>query len=367
MDTTTATDLCSTFTNSPINTNNITTNIVTRRAEEGKELKELEQKIHSITRGAYSLAFVNYLKDMALANIQNANIFYDFIVSEQDYNNVKLSTRLSYIKVICLFNRYLSYQDFYKITKDNIISYLSSLKKSEEEDPTHKWINTYNTRQAVLSKFFRWLHNPDEPDHKKRETPTCMKGIKQLKKKEVSSYKPSDIWTREDHSIFLKYCPSIRDRCYHAMALDTSGRPHELLSLRIKDIEFKVSTIGRQYAEVHIQRSKTMARTIPLIGSLPYIKDWKEVHPLRNNPDAFLFISLADSNYGQQLSVNALYKLYTRKYKQEYFQKLISATSAKDSIPDVDKSWIRNLLTKPWNPYILRYSGLTQKAMEIRE
>ena len=71
-----------------------------------KELSlELEKKIYSITKGASS-AFFNYFKNMASANIQNANILYDFIITEQNHTNVKLSTRLSYIKVICLFNRY---------------------------------------------------------------------------------------------------------------------------------------------------------------------------------------------------------------------------------------------------------------------
>jgi integrase len=325
---------------------------------------ELEKKIHSITKGAYSLAFFNYFKTMISANIKNANILYDFIVSEQNYSNVKLSTRLSYIKVICLFNRYLCYKDFLEITKKDILSYLSSLKKSESDDPTHKWINTYNTRQAILSKFCRWLHNPDEPDHKKRETPACMNGIKQLEKKEISSYKPSDIWTSEDHILFLKYCPEKRHKCYHAMALDTSGRPSELLSLKIKDIKFRVSTIDKQFAEIHIQESKTIARTLPLIHSLPYVKDWLDSHPLKNNPDAFLFVSLADSNFGEQLSENALYKLYTRKYKKGYFPKLVTQAS---TISEADKSWIKNLLTKPWNPYIIRHSGLTEKSKEIPE
>ncbi|MDF2737940.1 MAG: hypothetical protein K0S93_1799, partial [Nitrososphaeraceae archaeon] len=36
---------------------------------------------------------------MALTNIQNANILYDFITTEQNHINVKLSTRISYIKV----------------------------------------------------------------------------------------------------------------------------------------------------------------------------------------------------------------------------------------------------------------------------
>ncbi|HEX7141356.1 MAG TPA: hypothetical protein VF222_02640 [Nitrososphaeraceae archaeon] len=72
-----------------------------------KELSlELEKKIYSITKGASSSAFFKYFKNMASANIQNTNILYDFIITEQNHTNVKLSTRISYIKVICLFNRY---------------------------------------------------------------------------------------------------------------------------------------------------------------------------------------------------------------------------------------------------------------------
>jgi len=106
---------------------------------------------------------------LALANIQNVDILYDFIITEQNHTNVKLSTTLSYIKEVCLFDRHLSYKDFTKITKNDILDYLNSLKRSEPDDTTHKWINTYNTRQAILSKFFRWLYNQDEPDHKKEK------------------------------------------------------------------------------------------------------------------------------------------------------------------------------------------------------
>jgi hypothetical protein len=74
---------------------------------------ELEKKIYSITKGASSSAYFNYFKNMASTNIQNANILYDFITTEQNHINVKLSTRISYIKVICLFNRYLSYKNFF--------------------------------------------------------------------------------------------------------------------------------------------------------------------------------------------------------------------------------------------------------------
>jgi integrase len=190
-----------------------------------------------------------------------------------------------------------------------------------------------------------------------------MQGIKHFPRKEKSTYKPSDIWTDEDHALFLKYCPEKRDRCYHAMANDTSARPHELLNLKIIDIKFKISsTTSLQYAEVHITKSKTKPRTLPLIFSLPYIKDWLDSHSLSTNPDAFLFVSLADNNFGNRLTENALYKVYTSTYKKQYFPKLLN-----EKIPDVDKSYIRNLLTKPWTPYIQRHSALTTKSLILKE
>jgi len=99
-----------------------------------------------------------------------------------------------------------------------------------------KWIGTYNVRQIILNKFFRWLYNPEEPDQRKRITLAVMKGIKQLSRKEKTLYKNSDLWTNEEHAIFLKYCPSRRDKAFHAMANDTSARPHELGNLKLKDI-----------------------------------------------------------------------------------------------------------------------------------
>ncbi len=79
-----------------------------------------------------------------------------------------------------------------------------------------------------------------------------MIGVKRLSKREKTSYKPSDIWDETDVSVFLKYCPNKRDRCYYAMAFDISARPAEILSLRIKDIKFCVTDNDEQYVEVRI-------------------------------------------------------------------------------------------------------------------
>lgn len=65
---------------------------------------------------------------------------------------------------------------FYEMTKEDLLDYLNSLRKPSSLDPSHKSIRTWNSRQMLFLKFFRWLYNPNEPDLRKRETPDCMKG-----------------------------------------------------------------------------------------------------------------------------------------------------------------------------------------------
>jgi integrase len=138
--------------------------------------------------------------------------------------------------------------------------------------------------------------------------------ISQLKRKEISCYKSSDLWSQEDDSLFLKWVTNKRDRCYHTMARDLSARPHEILNLKIKDIAFKNIEDGKQYAEVLVN-GKTGSRHIPLIQSIPYIKEWLSNHPSRNNPNSPLFIGLSKNSMGRRLNTGAYIKSikYTKK------------------------------------------------------
>jgi integrase len=187
--------------------------------------------------------------------------------------------------------------------------------------------------------------------------------IPKLKRKEVSSYKPSDLWTQEDDLLFLKWVTNKRDRCYHTMARDLSARPHEILNLKIKDVVFKNAN-DYQYAEVLVN-GKTGSRHIPLIQSIPYIKDWLANHPRRNNPNSPLFVGLGrrSNNMSKQLSNSGLYQVY-KYYKEEFFPKLLEDLTISNNNEDKEK--IKALLTKPFNPYIRRHSALTEKSMKLK-
>ena len=238
------------------------------------EENNLVKKIESITKSLRKQYFKNSLVILSKKNIENARTICNYIIAEQTEINIKDSTKESKIKILVwLSNHFQDQKSFKDLTKYDILDFLNTSRKSILEDPYQKWIGSYNGRHIVLNKFFRWLYNPDEPDQRNRETPSCMIDIKKLPRKEITSYKPSDLWESREHAIFFKYCPSIRDRCYHAMAVDMSARPSEILNLKIKDIVFKVTDDGKQYAEVVIKGGKTKPRTIPLIDSIPYVKE----------------------------------------------------------------------------------------------
>jgi integrase/recombinase XerD len=364
----------------------------------------LEQKIASIIQGIeggendtnnvhYITAQLNRLQ---LQSKENVLTICDYITALINETNLVPQYKRSQIQILCYLAEYYynnhnnnkkkkhqqSQQQqgkqnndnkklflFSEMTRDDIISYLNTLRKPENIDPMHKWVGTYTLRRTIIIRFFKWLYYPHILPSKDRPIPDVVNNIPKFKRKEISTVKPTDLWTEEDDYIFLKYCPSPRDRCYHTVSRDTSCRPSEILKLRIKDIVFKVTTDGsnKQYAQVTVN-GKTGTRTLPLFNSIPYVKEWINIHhPQRANPNAF-FIPTLDKRYrrfGHKMSSLSLNHLY-RNYRLNFFPKLLTL-EADNKIPEEDKQKIRELLRKPWNPYIRRHTALTQKAQILKD
>ena len=67
-------------------------------------------------------------------------------------------------------------------------------------------------------------------------------------------------------------------------------------------------------------------------------------------------------SYGKRLSSQFINKIYT-KYKKVFFPKLLEDLK----VSPEDKLEIKELLKKPWNPYIRRHSALTEKSQILKE
>ena len=287
----------------------------------------LDKKIEDIVSEISSA----YVKDQLYGSGANVETMIDYIYALK----IEINFASNYIKDIIgslyRLSKYHKNKGFKDMSRDDAIEFLESIRKTETQEPMHKWIGSYNVYRAHLLRFFRWLYSPDlEPD--KRPKPSVMENIPKLNRKETSIYKPADLWTAKDDLLFLKYCPSKRDKCYHTISRDSSARPHEIMKLKIKDVKFK--TIGTsQYAEV-VVNGKTGTRPIPLINSIPYLKDYLDhEHPHPSNPNAPLICGVGKS-LGKHISPQRINKIY-EEYKTKIFPKILDSPA---TLPE-DKGW----------------------------
>jgi hypothetical protein len=89
-----------------------------------------------------------------------------------------------------------------------------------------------------------------------------------------------------------------------------------------------------------------------LISSIPYVKDWLDEHPQGENPNAPLICGY-DKSLGKWLNhvhLTRFMLIIKMDYSQSYW--LFSKLLVDPNIPSEDKQKIKELLKKPWNPYI---------------
>ena len=93
----------------------------------------VEKEIDSLMSNALPY-YKSVFKDLYRGNKQNAKIVCDFSIAEINNQNITSGTKLTHVKNLCWFSRYLDYKEFGLVTRDDIIYYLNSLRKPESED-----------------------------------------------------------------------------------------------------------------------------------------------------------------------------------------------------------------------------------------
>jgi integrase/recombinase XerD len=182
---------------------------------------------------------------------------------------------------------------FYDVkSKDQIYSFLDTKVKSQEDDPDKRWITTWNYYLVHLKRFFRWMHNyhksnfsheqegDDDISESQWTTPTFI-NIKKRKTKRLSPYSESEIWERDELLTAIKYEPYKRNKAALSLLWDPDARNHEVTLLKIKHIRLR-----ERYGEGEIpHESKTGTGPVLLTCSFPYVRDWLNEHPFKNEPN----------------------------------------------------------------------------------
>ena len=119
------------------------------------------------------------------------------------------------------------------------------------------------------------------------ETPDFV-NIKKKKTKRISPYLENELWEKDDLLTIIKYESYKRNKAILALLWDLDARPHELTLLKIKHIRLR-----DKYGEGEIpHEAKTGTGPILLTTSFPYVRDWLNEHPFKNEPNSRLICNL---------------------------------------------------------------------------
>jgi len=89
----------------------------------------------------------------------NALTIANFLIATKIESNIAISYKEDLIFTLCKLSNYIG-KDFKDFTRENILTYLDTYRKSEAKDPLHSWIGSYNLQRMFIVKFFRWLSYP---------------------------------------------------------------------------------------------------------------------------------------------------------------------------------------------------------------
>jgi integrase/recombinase XerD len=262
--------------------------------------------------------------------------------------------KINNLKVIMSYADYLGAEiSFHNINrKGQILSFLDTKKKDTEKDPERKWITTWNYYLNRLKLFFRWLYNQDrisseELDRSDWKTPEFVQ-IKLKRTKRVSPYSESELWDKDDILFITKYESYKRNKAILALLWDLDARPHEITLLKIKHI-----SIRERYGEGEVpHEAKTGGGPILLTCSFPYVRDWLNEHPFKNEPEAKLICNLIT---GAPINPEAIWTMMGQLRKR-----ILRLLETGSIINVTERERLRCLINnKKWNPYCIRHSAIT--------
>jgi hypothetical protein len=296
---------------------------------------------------------------MSIPNSSNTELvreFYEFMKSngssERHQNNS--------LKAIITFAKFLgsdiSFLDIQR--KEQVTSFLDTKIKSIEQDPDKKWISTWNDYARRIKHFLRWLYNEKTLHSEGKEslqpsdwqTPHFAK-IKEKRSKRVSPYSETELWEQDEILFIIKYEPFKRNKAALTLFWDLDARNHEVTLLKIKHIRLR-----EKYGEGEIpHEAKTGTGPILLTCSFPYVRDWLNEHPFKNESEARLICNLMT---GAPLKPEAMWTMM-----KQLRYRIIRILESGSITGNEERQKLEYLLkTKKWNPYCIRHSAITSDS-----
>ena len=166
--------------------------------------------------------------------------------------------------------------NFQKATVEDIESMLTTLEMWTARSGRNKGNPlspfTKNTIKGHTKTFLKYLGYTEIADVIK---------CKNLKGKKL----PEDILTKDEVLSIIDRAGSIRDKALFGLLYETGCRSDELLSMKVKNIEF----LHNGGCAATFPQGKTGPRRVLFFNFAPYLRQWLDAHPLKDNPEGALW------------------------------------------------------------------------------
>lgn len=182
-----------------------------------------------------------------------------------------------YLRILRTLREKYMKSSFSSLEKKDIEAIVSGIERSEFKD----W--TKYDYKRVIKTFLTWMGKHDEVEWINFKKPRRL---------------PDDILTEKEIMAMIDAAENLRDKALIAMLYEGGFRIGEIGSLSVKDVAFD------RYGALAMVNGKTGMRRVRLIWSMPYIAQWLEVHPRREEREAPLWIRM--SNPREALNYDAM-------------------------------------------------------------
>jgi len=216
-------------------------------------------------------------------------------------------------------------KDFKDATREDVLRVLCELRRNgctvrfkTEQEYKPSTIADYG---RILRQFYRWLNNVGPGG----ETPEIVKKLKTKvsfdeKKQEI------DLMTEHDIARVTRVAMSPRDQAFIQVLYESGARIGEMLAMRIKCVHF-----NGEYAKILLV-GKTGKRWITIVKSVPYLAAYLNVHPLRDDEDAHLWVSTSNKHLHEPLLYHGAVQLIRRLFKRAGVKKRCNPHTFRHSI-----------------------------------
>jgi len=231
----------------------------------------------------------NILRRLASSQVCDENKkaileFHDNLIAQ----GLSLARQTKYLETLLLIGKKIS-GNFRQLTRNDIVQFIKSVEISNYSD----W--TKHDYKVIFKIFYKWLKDS-------RVYPDEVAWIRV--RAGGNGILPEQLISKADVDKLLEAAYTPRDRALVLVLFESGCRIGEILSLKMRNVTFD------QHGAQLIVTGKTGSRRVRIIASVPALSTWMDNHPLRQNPDAPLWISLGSRDRGQALTYSAaLYAL----------------------------------------------------------